>query len=239
MKALIIDDERLARNGLRRLLKAHSDVEIAGEAGNADEGLRAIREMNPDVVFLDVEMPGGGGFELLEEADDVPVTIFTTAYDRYAVRAFEASALDYLVKPISPERLNSSLGKARGALDARNQHRSGDVLRNSLQQIFLREGERCWIVRLADTPLLESEGNYVRVHFGNERPLILRSLSAIEGRLNPTAFFRANRSQIMNLRWIEQVAEEVDGGLVARLSNAMAVKISRRQTKRLKELLSL
>src|SRR5712671_450958 len=135
MKALIIDDERLARNGLRRLLKAHSDVEIAGEAGNADEGLRAIREMNPDVVFLDVEMPGPNGFELLEEAEDVPITIFTTAYDKYAVRAFEASALDYLVKPISAERLNSSLGKARGALDALSQRRSGDVLRNSLQQI--------------------------------------------------------------------------------------------------------
>jgi len=239
VRALIIDDERLARNGLRRLLKAHSDIEIAGEAGTADEGLRAISELNPDVLFLDVEMPGRNGFELLEKAEHVPITIFTTAYDTYAVRAFEASALDYLVKPISPERLNSSLVKVRGELEVQSKPRPSDAPRSPLQQIFLREGDRCWIVRLADVPLLESEGNYVRVYFGKERPLILRSLSAIEARLNPSAFFRANRSQVVNLRWIEHVGEEIDGGLVARLANAMAVKISRRQTKRLKELLSL
>jgi two-component system, LytTR family, response regulator len=240
MKALLIDDERLARNGLRRLLKAHADVEIAGEAANADEGLRAIRELNPDLIFLDVEMPGCNGFELLERAEDVSITIFTTAYDAYAVRAFEASALDYLVKPISPERLDSSLTRARRAFATLT--RPPTSLPRSefaLQQIFVRACDRCWIVRLADILLLESEGNYTRLYFGTERPLIFRSLAAIEGRLNSNVFFRANRSQIVNLRWIEHVENEIDGHLVLKLAKGIQVGISRRQSKRLKQLLSL
>src|SRR5215469_18978517 len=113
MKALIIDDERLARNGLRRLLKKHADIEVAGEAVNVEDALHAIQKLNPDLIFLDIEMPGGNGFDVLEALEDVPITIFTTAYNEYAVRAFEASALDYLVKPISAERLEAALARAR------------------------------------------------------------------------------------------------------------------------------
>lgn len=240
MKALIIDDERLARNGLRRLLEAHADVEIAGEAANADEGLRAIRELNPDLIFLDVEMPGCNGFELLEQVEDVPITIFTTAYDAYAVRAFEASALDYLVKPISPKRLDSSMTRARSAFATLIQPPASSTRSQAaLQQIFVRAGDRCWIVRLTDILLLESEGNYTRLYFGVERPLIFRSLAGIEGRLNPNVFFRANRSQIVNLRWIEQVENEIDGRLVLKFAKGIQAEVSRRQSKRLKQLLSL
>ena len=241
MRALIIDDERLARNGLRRLLKPHPDVEIAGEAANADEGLRALRRLKPDLIFLDVEMPGRNGFELLEQADDVPVTIFTTAYDAYAVRAFEASALDYLVKPISPERLEAALAKVRKALAAevREAAPASPARSGTLQQIFVRDGDRCWIVRLADIRLMESEGNYTRLHFGTDRPLILRSLTAIEERLDPGVFFRANRAQIVNLRWIESVESEIEGRLIVRLAKGPQVEISRRQSKRLRQLLSL
>lgn len=242
MRALLIDDERLARNGLRRLLRPHADVEIAGEAGNAEEGLRAIRKFNPDVIFLDVEMPGRNGFELLEQVDDVPVTIFTTAYDAYAVRAFEASALDYLVKPISPERLEAALVKVRKVLAAAPQEAApaGPARRApALHQIFVRDGDRCWIVRLADIVLMESEGNYTRLHFAGERPLICRSLAAIEERLDANVFFRANRSQIVNLRWVERVENEVDGRLVVRLVKGPQVEISRRQSRRLRQLLSL
>src|SRR5437868_10959362 len=242
MKALLIDDERLARNGLRRLLKSHPDVEIAAEAANADEALSAIRKLTPDVIFLDVEMPGGNGFDLLQQVEDVPLTIFTTAYDQYAVRAFEASALDYLVKPISAERLEASLAKTRQALAAIAQEPAPARFArraSPLHQIFVRDGDRCWIVRLAEIRLLESEGNYTRLHFGVEHPLIFRSLAAIQPRLDASMFFRANRSQIVNLRWVERLEDQGDGRLILQIIKGGQVAISRRQFKKLRELLSL
>lgn len=168
MKALIIDDERLARLELRRLLAAHPEVEIAGEARSGTEALEIIADLAPDLIFLDIQMPGMTGFELLESLEDVPQVIFTTAYDRYAIRAFEVNALDYLLKPIAPERLAAALARV---------HPRAETAR--LEQVFVREGECCWIVRLPEIFLLESEGNYVRLYFGNERPLIRRSLSAL------------------------------------------------------------
>ena len=238
MKALIIDDERLARTALRRLLKPYKEVEIAGEAANAEEGLRAINTSSPDLIFLDVEMPGPNGFDLLEQLEDVPLVIFTTAFDAYAVKAFEASALDYLLKPISSERLEAALGRARKAL-ASVETNVGSGQESRLRQIFVRDGDRCWIVRLTDIRLIESEGNYTRLHFANECPLIFRSLSAIEKRLNPDSFFRANRSQIINLQWIESVQNEIEGRLVVKLAKGRQVEVSRRQSQRLRQLLSL
>jgi len=238
MKALIIDDERLARTALRRLLKPYKEVEIAGEAANAEEGLRAINTSSPDLIFLDVEMPGPNGFDLLEQLEDVPLVIFTTAFDAYAVKAFEASALDYLLKPISSERLEAALGRARKAL-ASVETNVGSGQESRLRQIFVRDGDRCWIVRLTDIRLMESEGNYTRLHFANECPLIFRSLSAIEKRLNPDSFFRANRSQIINLQWIESVQNEIEGRLVVKLAKGREVEVSRRQSQRLRQLLSL
>jgi len=240
MKALIVDDERLARGALRRLLKAHPYVEILGEAGNSDEALRAIRKFCPDLLFLDVEMPGCNGFELLEKLDDVPVVVFTTAYDEYAVRAFEISALDYLVKPIAPDRLGASLARVQKALATLSQESAVNAPGGSaLHQVFVRDGDRCWIVRLTDIVLMESVGNYTRLHFGDNAPLIYRSLAAIEERLSPTVFFRTSRFQIINLRCIENVENEMEGRLVVKLSNRTRVEISRRQSRRLRELLSL
>jgi len=239
LRALIIDDERLARSALRRLLKAHPEVKVIAEAANPDEAIRAIHKTSPDILFLDVEMPGGNGFELLEKLEDVPAVIFTTAYDEYAVRAFEVSALDYLLKPITAERLAATLGRAQRTLAAIPKEPSNPQGTSALHQIFVRDGERCWIVRLTDICLMESEGNYTRLHFGSNAPLIFRSLSAIEQRLSPTTFFRANRSQIVNLGWIAAVENEIDGGLCVKLSNGELVEISRRQSRSLRELLSL
>lgn len=239
MRALIIDDERLARSALRRLLSAHPEVKIIGEAANPDEAIRAINKASPDVLFLDVEMPGSSGFDLLEKLEDVPVVIFTTAYDEYAVRAFEVSALDYLVKPITAPRLTAALGRAQKALAANLKERSNIENASAVHQIFVRDGDRCWIVRLTDISLLESEGNYTRLHFGGNAPLIFRSLTAIEQRLSPTTFFRANRSQIVNLSWIEVAENDIDGRLSIKLRNGKQVEISRRQSRSLKELLSL
>jgi two-component system LytT family response regulator len=228
MKALIVDDERMARQELRRLLAAHPSIEIAGEARDGDEALRLIAKLLPDVLFLDVRMPGLSGFDVLERLDNVPQVIFTTAYDEYALRAFEVSALDYLLKPIGPERLAAAIRKLRPpSAPAR------------LEQVFIRDGERCWLVRVADIFLLESEGNYTRVCFGAERPLILRSLSALEERLDPEVFFRAGRKHIVNLRWVERVDPGVAGNLLVRLRGGITVELSRRQSARFREALTL
>ncbi|MGZ4836061.1 MAG: LytR/AlgR family response regulator transcription factor [Terriglobales bacterium] len=228
MKALIIDDERLARAELRRLLTSHPEIEIAGEACNGDEALALIGQMSPDLLLLDVQMPGMTGFDVLERLDDVPQVIFTTAYDAYAIKAFEVNALDYLMKPIAPARLATALAKVRP--------RSGPT---RLERVFVRDGDRCWIVALPDIFLLESEGNYTRVCFNGQRPLIRRSLNSLESQLDPAVFFRANRQQILNLKWIDKVDLGVAGGLSVTLRGGCAVEMSRRQSGRLREILSL
>jgi two-component system LytT family response regulator len=228
MTALIVDDERLARLELIRLLGAHPEVEVVGEARNAEEAAALIPKLAPDILFLDIQMPGMTGFDLLEQLDDVPQVIFTTAYDAYAIKAFEVSALDYLLKPIAPPRLAAALAKVRPRQE-----------RTRLEQVFVRDGERCWIVRLTDIFLLESEGNYTRVYFGAERPLIRRSLNALEEQLDPAMFFRAGRKEILNLKWIDRVDIAVGGGLVVTLRGGKEVEMSRRQSARLREILSL
>jgi two-component system LytT family response regulator len=228
MKALIVDDERLARLELRRLLAEHPEVEIAGEARGGEEALALIPQLLPDLLFLDIQMPGMTGFDLLERLEDLPQVIFTTAYDQYAIKAFEVNALDYLLKPIAPARLAAALGRVRPRSE-----------RSRLEQVFVREGERCWIVRLPDIFLMESEGNYTRLYFGRERPLIRRSLNALEEQLDPAMFFRAGRKEILNLKWIEKVDLSVSGGLVVTLRGGRTVEMSRRQSMRLREILSL
>lgn len=234
MKALIVDDERLARLELRRLLAAHGDIDVAGEARGGEEALALITSLAPDLVFLDIQMPGMTGFDVLErlDVDDMPLVIFTTAYDTYAIKAFELNALDYLLKPIAPARLASALAR----VGSRVPKAPGSI---RLTQVFVRDGERCWIVRLADVFLLESEGNYTRLCFGKERPLIRRSLNALEARLDSTVFFRANRQQMINLPWVRTVDASVGGGLVATLKDGQTVDVSRRQAARLREILSL
>lgn len=228
MRALIVDDERLARAELARLLAAHPEIEIAGEARNGHEALELIPRLAPDLFFLDIQMPGMTGFELLERLDEVPQVIFTTAYDQYAIQAFDVSALDYLLKPIAPNRLAAALAKLRPRPE-----------RSRLEQVFVREGDRCWIVRLPDIFLLESEGNYTRLYFRGERPLIRRSLNALEEQLDPNVFFRAGRKEIINLKWIDRVDLAVGGGLTVTMRGGRTVEMSRRQSTRLREVLSL
>jgi two-component system LytT family response regulator len=228
MTAVIVDDERLARVELRRLLRAHPEIEIAGEARTGSEALSVLHTTKPDVLFLDIQMPGMSGFDLLERLNDVPQVIFTTAFDQYALRAFEVNALDYLTKPIAPARLAAALTRLRPPAPSAR-----------LNQIFIRDGDQCWIVRLADVFLLESEGNYTRVHFGRERPLIRRSLDGLERALDPRVFFRANRRQMINLRAIQRTSVGPEGLLVVELRDDRTVKLSRRHGARLRSLLSL
>ncbi len=231
MNVLIVDDERLARSELRRLLGAHPDVVIAGEAANAGEAEARLRKGDIDVLLLDISMPGANGFDLLERLDALPAVVFTTAHDEYAVRAFEVNALDYLLKPIRPERLSAALAKIR---ETRSTPK-----RRPPDPVFLRDGERCWIVAVADIAVLEAEGNYTRVFFGQERPLIRTSLQALESRVDPAVFFRASRRHLVNLRHVEAIDDDVGDSYVVRLRGGHSVAVSRRQSRKLRETLSL
>ena len=189
MKALVIDDERLARTELIRLLEPFKEIEIVGEAVNADDAHNKISELSPDVIFLDIQMPGKTGFELLEELDSVPKVIFTTAYDEYALKAFEYNALDYLLKPIEPARLEESIKKL---IEGKRKDRTQDLSHETLtaeDQVFVKDGDKCWFVKLEKVRLMESEGNYVRLYFDENKPLILRTLNYLDERLDRKSFF--------------------------------------------------
>jgi len=242
MKALLIDDERLARNELRRLLAAHPDIDVTGEAVDADDALKKIAALKPDLLFLDVQMPGADGFTLLERLDPpLPAVIFTTAYDEFAVKAFEFNALDYLLKPVDPNRLVAALEKLRHrGSGAPFDPAAGPAHRLSLdEKVFVREGDRCWFVPVRNIRLLESEGNYTRVHFDENKPQLFRSLTAMEERLDSKSFFRANRKQVINLAWVEGIEPWFSGGLLVRLRGGLKVELSRRQAQEFRERMSL
>ena len=240
MKALLVDDERLARSELRRLLRAHPEIEIIGEAANAVQAVEKIVALNPDLIFLDVQMPGRTGFELLAELADAPHVIFTTAYDQYALKAFDFGALDYLLKPIEPARLAQALARLQANQETPEPSISTDGVLDENDQVFLKDGERCWLVRVSEIRLLESEGNYARVYFAENRPLIPRSLQTLEARLDSRCFFRVSRQHIINLRFVRKVEPWFDGGLLIRLGEGdPEVKVARRRAQELRERLSL
>ncbi len=239
MKTLIIDDERLARKELINLLKQFPEIEIAAECANADEAKSAILLHQPELIFLDIQMPGKNGFELLEELDSVPKVIFVTAYDEYALKAFEVNALDYLLKPVEEDRLIEAVNKLiDGDDDDEVTIKKHDGRLGQDDQIFLKDGEKCWFVPLREIRLFESEGNYVRVYFNQYKPLILKSLNNLEERLDHT-FFRTNRKFIVNLRWVQSVENWFNGGLRLTLKDNTQVEVSRRQSARFRELMSL
>lgn len=243
MRALLIDDERLAREELKKMLHAYPNIEIVGEASNVDEAIQLIDKFDPDVLFLDIQMPEKTGFELLDELSQVPHVIFVTAYDEHAIKAFEVNALDYLLKPIESDRLSSAIAKVEKKVDEiadKDTYLStsqGKLHENS--RIFIKDGEKCWFVELSRIRMFESEGNYVKVHFDKFRPLILRSLNSLEERLDEYMFFRANRKFIINLKHIESIESWFNGGLKVILKEGDTVEISRRQAVRFKELMSI
>ncbi len=241
-KAIIIDDERLARNELKKLLSDFGEVEIIGEAANAKEGIEKIESLMPDLIFLDIQMPGKTGFDMLLELERAPHVIFTTAYDEFALKAFEVNALDYLMKPVEPKRLADALHKLQLAEEKEIAANAAGVNRGMLSesdQVFVKDGERCWFVKLADVRLFESVGNYAKVFFGSNKPLILKSLNALEERLDERVFFRANRKHIVNLRMIDKVEPFFNGGLLLDLKGGEKIEVSRRQAVKFKEMMSL
>ena len=244
IRAMIIDDERLARQELRTIIEKIDTIQVVADSGKPEEALDLIDRENPDLVFLDIQMPGMTGFELLDELQGkAPEVIFVTAYDEYALQAFEVNALDYLMKPVDEERLREAVSKVTERIEDRRKEAAeqpeeeGKLEIND--QVFLKDGDKCWFVELEKIRLFESEGNYVRVYFENSRPLILKSLNALTDRLSEKYFFRASRKHIINLRWIDKVETWFNGGLLVILKDGTKVEVSRRQSVKLKEMMAL
>lgn len=231
MRVLVVDDERLARAELRRLLAAHPDIEIVGEAANAEQAMAQVAALRPDLLLLDVQMPGASGFDLLEALETTPEVIFTTAFDQYALRAFEVNALDYLQKPIQAARLAAALQRAAQRLGMPSTGMPAPP-----RKLFIRDGERCWFVALDSIRLFESEGNYTRAYFDDARPLMLRSLAQLEERLDPERFLRASRRHIVNLAFVERMTANDAGGLELQLRGGVTVEVSRRRAAQLRSL---
>lgn len=241
MKTLIVDDTRLARQELKTLLSSHADVELVGEADDLPSAREAVQRLQPELLLLDIQLPSGTGFDLLEQLDPLPLVIFTTAYDQYAVRAFESNALDYLIKPVAPDRLAAALDRARarkGPAGGRDEERGRAPLSVD-DTVFLRDGERCWFVALRDISHMMVDGNYVRVWFQGQRAMLARSLNALEARLDPAVFFRANRNTLVNLRHIASIDPWVNDGYQIKLRDGNEIEVSRRQARELRERLSL
>ncbi len=238
LRAFLVDDERLARVELRRLLGAHAEVEVAGEAGSAAEArtlLNRLRDAGtpPDLLFLDVQMPGETSFDLLGSLDaPPPAVVFVTGYDEHALRAFEVTAVDYLVKPVASARLAAALARLAPPTDATPRLGADE-------RVFVKDGDRVFFVRLGDVRLFESEGTYVRLYVGAERPLVLRSLYALEARLDPDVFFRASRTHLINLERVARLEDWVGGRLRAVLDGGEVVELSRRQARLFRERMSL
>lgn len=243
-RTLVIDDERLAREELKSLLKDYHEIEIIGEAKNGEEGIEQIKELKPDLIFLDINMPGLNGFDMIKQLDEIPRVIFVTAYDEYAIKAFEVNALDYIMKPVDPERLKEAIQKLNSGEDDFVSSQQAlasrkDRVLTIKDRVFIKDGEKCWFIELSKVRMLESDGNYVKVYFDNFRPLILRSLNSFEERLDPEYFFRANRKFIINLQWVSSIENWFNGGLQVELREGEKVEISRRQAIRFKEMMSL
>jgi two-component system LytT family response regulator len=231
--AIIVEDSRLARAELKELLKNHQEIELIAEAENVDKAYKLIKEKNPNLIFLDINMPEKNGFDLLEMLDKIPVVVFTTAYDQYAIKSFEYNAFDYLLKPINKERFAKTIEKLLPLLN----QKEDSIMNSSLteaSQIFIKEGEKCWMIALKEIHLFEIMGNYTRVFFESEKPLIYKSLNQVEAQL-PKSFFRVNRQQIINLKEIKKVTPWFNGKLKIKLNNNVEVETSRRQALKFKQ----
>ncbi|MCI0751725.1 MAG: response regulator [Flammeovirgaceae bacterium] len=241
MRALIVDDERLARKELMKLLEDHPGIEVVGEATHAEEAVQMVNDLNPDLLFLDIQMPGKTGFQLLEMLDSVPLVVFTTAYDEFALKAFEVNALDYLLKPIQPERLSETILKISEKERAKTVAATGagEKKLGLNDQVFVKDGDRCWFVSLANVRLFESDGNYIKVYFDGNKPMIHKSLNALDEKLDERAFFRASRKHIINLSWVEGIEPWFNGGLMVKLKGGDKVEVSRRQAAKFKDMMSL
>jgi two-component system LytT family response regulator len=238
IKAIIVEDSRLARKELKELLKAHPQIQVVAEADSAEQAILLLTREQPDLLFLDIHLPGKNGFDILAELDQVPLVIFTTAFDQYALQAFAYNTIDYLLKPVVPEQLERAISKVEAKLE--KQGGSSKLKKMSLtDRIFVKDGNKCWFVTLGDIRLFESKGNYTQIYFDDQRPLMLKSLQQIDLLLNQQQYVRINRQQIVNIKFISNVDERFGGRLKLSLSTGEALEVSRRQANRIKMIFSL
>ena len=232
---LVVEDSRLARKELVQLLKEIGGFDPIREAANGEEAKRLMEEMSPDVIFLDIHLPGMTGFDFLESLDHFPKVIFTTAYDEYAIKSFDYNAIDYVLKPIKKERLEKAIAKLR----LREPQDKSEQTDSPARQVFVRDGEKCWFVNMEEIRLFESVGNYSRVFFEDNKPLVQRSLNYLEGVLDKNLFFRINRQQIVNLQFIGNLDSWFNGKLKITLKTGEVLEVSRRRSKQIREMFSL
>lgn len=239
MKAIIVEDSRLARIELKELLKTHPVIEVIAESEDPDQAISLINKLSPDVIFLDIHLPQKDGFEILEALEYLPQVIFTTAFDQYAIKSFEYNALDYLLKPINKQRLAKAIEKLTVVVDKSKNTNAERPPLTPNSRIFVKDGEQCWLLNLDEIRFFESCGNYTKVHFGSNRPMIYKSLNKIEARLDEDHFFRANRQHIVNLKFIQSVEPWLDNNFRLLMDDDTEIEISRRNSSQFKSLLSL
>ncbi|WP_431123172.1 LytR/AlgR family response regulator transcription factor [Flagellimonas flava] len=239
IEAVIVEDSRLARNELKELIKKYPEIDLVGEAENVDKGFELIQEKSPKLLFLDINMPEKDGFALLEMLDEVPITVFTTAFDEYAIKSFEYNALDYLLKPVSEKRFSMALDKVKKKLTAASDEQVTDKRLSVNSQIFIKDGEACWLVKIGDISHFEIVGNYTRVFFEDKSPMLYKSLNQVEEKLPEQDFFRANRQQIVNTNFIDNVVPWFNGKLKLQMKGGAEIEVSRRQSYIFKDRMSL
>jgi two-component system LytT family response regulator len=226
IQVMIIDDERSAREEIKRALAPYPDFKVSGEAKNADEAKALITAQKPDLIFLDIQMPEKSGFDLLASLEDVPEVIFTTAFDQYAVQAFDNNALDYLMKPIRDERFAKAIEKIRKVFTTHT-----DAGKNTAgQRIFVKDRDQCFFIPLSDIYLIESVDNYARLYFNEKKVLMKSSLNQLEEKLDAAIFFRINRTQLINARFIAQIHTLPGGRLQLSLKQGLQLEVSGRQS---------
>lgn len=229
IKAIIIDDEPLSVAELQLMLQQYAGIEVIATATRASEALEKIRLYKPDLLFLDINMPERNGFQLLEALDEAPDVVFVTAYDEFAVKAFEVNALDYLLKPVNKDRLSEAVQKIIAKQAQTPARLEAD------KRIFIKDGEQCFFVALKEIIFLESAGNYVKVFYKDKKPLLHRSMNYMEERLPESIFFRASRQHIINTEFIKNIEPFLNSTLRVTMSNGAVIDISQRQTVRFKE----
>ena len=262
IRALIVDDEPLARRTIRDLLAEDPEVAVVGECGGGAEAVEIIRERPPDLLFLDIQMPGVDGFDVLSriELERVPAVIFVTAYDAYALKAFEVHALDYLLKPFTDERFRAALARAKSQVELREARGLAESLRafllgrasaqeeeasaasgrkgGYLTRFMVKTGGRVIFVNPSDVDWIEADNYYVKLHVGGRAHLLRLSLKELEGRLDPQTFWRTHRSAIINLDRVRELHQHPSGEYVVVLRDGTELKLSRARRERLQEILT-
>lgn len=226
-RVIVIDDERSSREELKRMLKGYPDFEVIGEAAHADEAKEQIEAKHPDVILLDIQIPEKNGFDLLESLHEAPVVIFITAFNEYAVQAFEMNALDYLMKPVREERFAKAIEKVRSSIHARSAAPAN-------RQLFIKDGDKCYFVRMSEIYLIESLDNYSRLYFNDKKIVLKRSLRQWEDMLDANLFFRISRTEIINTNHIQQVYQQPTGRLSIQLKTGQLLEVSNRQSVKFK-----